>query len=163
MPPSRTGKGGIAVWPSRIGTPAARAVADQTLVFTTRDLGRQAARLIREVENSGKPAFITRYGRFIATITPLTPGQVESEVLPEMARQLAKQGHGRQLPSRTSTAGAASRWSRLLALTGQQISGTLSRARGRIAHYRRAPGPARSAGASHRSKTVPPALVTRAR
>jgi antitoxin (DNA-binding transcriptional repressor) of toxin-antitoxin stability system len=150
------------VWRSRTGTPIARAGADQTLVFTTHDLGRQAARLIREIENSGKPAFITRYGRFIATITPLAPGQVESEVLPEMARQLAKQGHGRPLPSGTSTAGAASRWSRLLALADRQISGTLSRARGRLAHDRRAPGPVRSARASHGGKTVRAALVTRA-
>jgi antitoxin (DNA-binding transcriptional repressor) of toxin-antitoxin stability system len=127
------------VWPSRTGTPTARAGADQTLVFTTHDLGRQAARLIREIENSGKPAVITRYGRFVATITPLAAGQVESEVLPEMARQIGEQGHGRPLPSGTSAAaGAASRWLRLLTSTAQQISGMLSRARGRLVHDRRA-------------------------
>jgi antitoxin (DNA-binding transcriptional repressor) of toxin-antitoxin stability system len=126
------------MWPSRTGTPIARASADQTLVFTTHDLGRQAARLIREIENSGKPAVITRYGRFVATITPLAAGQVESEVLPKMARQIGEQGHGRPLPSGTSkAAGTASRWLRLLAPTAQQISGTLSRARGRLAHDRR--------------------------
>jgi antitoxin (DNA-binding transcriptional repressor) of toxin-antitoxin stability system len=126
------------VWPSRTGTPTARAGADQTLVFTTHDLGRQAARLIREIENSGRPALITRHGRFVATITPLAPGQVESRVLPEMARQIGERGHGRPLPFATSTAaGAASRWSRLLAPAGRQISGTLSCARRRVAHDRR--------------------------
>ena len=135
-------------------------VAEDALIYSVRELGRQTARIVNEIENSGKPAFITRYGRFIATITPLAPGQVESEVLAEMARQLAKQGHGRPLPSCTSTAGAVSRWSRLLALADRQISGTLSRARGRLAHDRRAPGPALSARASHGGKRVPAALVT---
>ena len=59
-----------------------------------RELGQQAARIMTEVENSGKPALITRHGRFIAIITPLAPGQVESRVLPEMARQIAKRDHG---------------------------------------------------------------------
>ena len=66
-------------------------VAGDALIYSMRELGRQAGRIVREIENSGKPAFITRYGRFIATITPLASGQVESEVLPEMARQIAKQ------------------------------------------------------------------------
>ncbi len=63
-------------------------VGDQALVFTMRELGPQADRLISEIEKAGKPAVITRHGRFVATITPLAPGQVESQVLPEMARQL---------------------------------------------------------------------------
>jgi antitoxin (DNA-binding transcriptional repressor) of toxin-antitoxin stability system len=66
-------------------------VGEDALIYSVRELGRQAARIVSEIENSGKPAFITRYGRFIATITPLAAGQVESEVLPEMARQIAKQ------------------------------------------------------------------------
>jgi hypothetical protein len=66
-------------------------VAEDALIYSMRELGRQAARIVSEIENSGKPAFITRYGRFIATVAPLAPGQVESEVLPEMARQIAKQ------------------------------------------------------------------------
>jgi hypothetical protein len=54
-----------------------------------RDLTRQAARIMAEIEQSGKPAFITRLGRFAAVITPLAPGQVESQVLAEMAREIA--------------------------------------------------------------------------
>ena len=65
-------------------------VAGDALIYSMRELGRQAGRIVREIENSGKPAFITRYGRFIATITPLASGQVESEVLPELALQVAK-------------------------------------------------------------------------
>ena len=80
--------------PSRTESPRAQVGDDQALVFTMRELGQQAARIMTEVENSGKPALITRHGRFIAIITPLAPGQVESRVLPEMARQIAKRDHG---------------------------------------------------------------------
>ena len=43
-----------------------------------------------EIEETGKPAFITRHGRFVAIIKPLPPGQVESRVLAEMAREIGK-------------------------------------------------------------------------
>jgi len=56
-----------------------------------RDLNRQTAQIMAEVERSGKPAFITRHGRFVAIIKPLEPGEVESRVLAEMARQITKQ------------------------------------------------------------------------
>jgi antitoxin (DNA-binding transcriptional repressor) of toxin-antitoxin stability system len=38
---------------------------------------------------AGKPALITRYGRFVAVITPLEPG-LEARVLAEMAREIGK-------------------------------------------------------------------------
>jgi hypothetical protein len=76
---------------ARAQYPASWVAEDDALIYSVRELGRQAARIVSEIENSGKPAFITRYGRFVATITPLAPGQVESEVLPEMARQIANQ------------------------------------------------------------------------
>jgi len=65
---------------------------DDALVFTMRDLNQQTARVMAEIEESGKPAFITRHGRFVAVITPLVPGRVESRVLAEMAREIAKRG-----------------------------------------------------------------------
>ena len=74
---------------------------DEALVFTMRDLNQQTPRLMKEIEKAGRPAVITRHGRFIATITPLAPGQVVSQVLPEMARQIAK-GHQRVRPLRGS-------------------------------------------------------------
>jgi antitoxin (DNA-binding transcriptional repressor) of toxin-antitoxin stability system len=76
---------------ARAQYPSSWVAEDDALIYSVRELGRQAARIIGEIENSGKPAVITRYGRFVATITPLAPGQLESEVLPEMARQIAKQ------------------------------------------------------------------------
>jgi antitoxin (DNA-binding transcriptional repressor) of toxin-antitoxin stability system len=75
-----------------------------------RELGPQAARLIGEIQKAGRPVIITSHGRFVATITPLVPGQVESQVLPEMARQI---GRARlelaPAPGVSTAAGAASR------------------------------------------------------
>jgi antitoxin (DNA-binding transcriptional repressor) of toxin-antitoxin stability system len=67
---------------------------DDALVYTMRELNQQTARLMEDLEKAGKPAIITRHGRFIAIIRPLAPGQVESRVLPEMARQLANRDQG---------------------------------------------------------------------
>lgn len=55
------------------------------LVCTLGDLSRDTARIMAEIEAAGKPAFITRHGRFIATIIPLEPGEVESRVLSDGA------------------------------------------------------------------------------
>jgi hypothetical protein len=54
-----------------------------------RDLAQQARSIISEIEKSGQSAFITWYGRFVAIITPLPPGQIESGALGEMAREIA--------------------------------------------------------------------------
>lgn len=63
---------------------------EEALVYTMRELNQQTARIMSEIERTGKPAFITRHGRFVATIVPLEPGQVESRVLAEMAREIGK-------------------------------------------------------------------------
>jgi antitoxin (DNA-binding transcriptional repressor) of toxin-antitoxin stability system len=60
----------------------------ETLVYTMRDLNQRLSCIISEIETTGRSAFITRHGRFIAVITPLAPGQVESRVLDEMAREI---------------------------------------------------------------------------
>ena len=83
---------------------------DDALVYTMRDLNQQTARIMKEIDHAGKPAIITRHGRFIDIITPIAPGQVESRVMPEMARQFAKRD-----PSHPVAAIAARpRWSRAL-------------------------------------------------
>jgi antitoxin (DNA-binding transcriptional repressor) of toxin-antitoxin stability system len=78
------------VSPARTESPVVHVGNDDALVYTMRDLNQQTARIMAEIEKSGKPAFITKHGRFIAFITPLPPGRVESRVLAEMARELAK-------------------------------------------------------------------------
>jgi antitoxin (DNA-binding transcriptional repressor) of toxin-antitoxin stability system len=67
---------------------------DKALVFTMRELNQQTARIMGQIEKAGKPAFITRHGRFVALIMPLASGQVESRVLAEMTRELAMRDQG---------------------------------------------------------------------
>ena len=63
---------------------------EEALVFAMRELNQQTAPTIKEIERTGKPAIITNHGRFVAVIRLLAPGQVVSQVLPLVARQLAK-------------------------------------------------------------------------
>ena len=58
------------------------------IVYTMRDLNQNTARVINEIRQAGKPAFITHYGRFIAVITPLEPGEVEQQALAAIARSV---------------------------------------------------------------------------
>ena len=83
-------KAGAAVSAVRTNPPIAEGGGDEVLVYTMRDLSQQAARIMSEIERTGRPAFITRHGRFVAVIRPLAPGQVESRVLAEMAREIGK-------------------------------------------------------------------------
>jgi prevent-host-death family protein len=57
------------------------------LVYTMRDLNQQTARIMEEIAATGKPAYITKHGRYVAVITPLEPGRVESRILAELARE----------------------------------------------------------------------------
>lgn len=82
------------------------------LVFTMRDLAQRASHVISEVERTGLPAFITRHGRFIAVITPLATGEVESRVLTAIAREI----NGQEDPGNQDAAGPPPR--RLRATTG---------------------------------------------
>jgi antitoxin (DNA-binding transcriptional repressor) of toxin-antitoxin stability system len=81
---------GMAVSPVTAEPPISEVEDDEALVYTMRDLNQQTARVMSEIEKTGKPAFITRHGRFVAIITPVVPGQVESRVLAEMAREIGK-------------------------------------------------------------------------
>jgi antitoxin (DNA-binding transcriptional repressor) of toxin-antitoxin stability system len=63
---------------------------DKVLVYTMRDLDQHTARVMAEIEKTGKPALVTKHGRFVAMITPLRPGQIESRVLAKMAREIGK-------------------------------------------------------------------------
>jgi antitoxin (DNA-binding transcriptional repressor) of toxin-antitoxin stability system len=57
-------------------------------IYTMRELGQHAAKVMGEIEQSGIPAFITKHGRFIAMITPLAAGRIESLVLAAMAQEI---------------------------------------------------------------------------
>jgi antitoxin (DNA-binding transcriptional repressor) of toxin-antitoxin stability system len=49
--------------------------------YTMRDLNHRTADVIREINESGRPAAITRHGRFVALITPLANANVEAAAL----------------------------------------------------------------------------------
>ena len=70
--------------------PMVRVGDEEALVVAMRELNQQTAKIMSEIGKTGKPAVITNHGRFVAVMTPLAPGQVESRVLPMMARQAAK-------------------------------------------------------------------------
>jgi hypothetical protein len=76
--------------PVEVQYPTSWVNGDKALVYTMRELNRQTARIMGLIERTGKPAFSTRHGRFIALITPLATGQVESRVLTAMAREIGK-------------------------------------------------------------------------
>ena len=63
----------------------------EPLIYTMRDLNQQTARIMGEIEQTRKPAFITRHGRVVATIRPVMPGHIESRVLNEMAREMTRE------------------------------------------------------------------------
>jgi antitoxin (DNA-binding transcriptional repressor) of toxin-antitoxin stability system len=81
---------GVTVSPTRTNLSSSLQQVDgeEALVYTMRELNQQTARIMSEIESTGRTAFITRHGRFVATIVPLAPGQVESRVLAEMAREI---------------------------------------------------------------------------
>jgi antitoxin (DNA-binding transcriptional repressor) of toxin-antitoxin stability system len=83
-----------------------RVDGDDPLVYTVRDLNQRTASIISAIEMAGKPAFITRHGQFVAMITPLASGQVESHVLAEMARKIGEPtATGPQPPSTAAAIG----------------------------------------------------------
>ena len=57
-------------------------------LYTMRELNQRTADVIREINDTGEPAVITRHGRFVALITPLAGVRVESAVLGAVLDQL---------------------------------------------------------------------------
>jgi prevent-host-death family protein len=83
-------EGAVAAAPARESAPRPWA-GDEAPVYTMRDLNQRTAEVMKEIAEHKAPAFITKHGRFVAMITPLEAGQVESRVLAEMARQINKE------------------------------------------------------------------------
>jgi antitoxin (DNA-binding transcriptional repressor) of toxin-antitoxin stability system len=79
------------VAPSRNQSPVSLVEGDKPLVYPMRELNQQTARVLNEIKKYDRPGFITKHGRFDFMIVPLQPGQIESKVLPEIAREIGKQ------------------------------------------------------------------------
>jgi antitoxin (DNA-binding transcriptional repressor) of toxin-antitoxin stability system len=54
---------------------------DQVHVYTMRELNQDTAGTIQQINESGRPAVITRHGRFVAAIYPLAHTAVESRAV----------------------------------------------------------------------------------
>jgi len=54
-------------------------------VIRVRDLAADAEAVIRDLNRSGEPVFLTQHGRFVAVITPVGAGRIESQALAELA------------------------------------------------------------------------------
>lgn len=50
-------------------------------VIRVRDLEAGAEAVIRDLNRSGEPVFLTQHGRFVAVITPVEAGRIESQAL----------------------------------------------------------------------------------
>lgn len=50
-------------------------------IYTMRELNQNTAQVLDEINRSGRPAAVTKHGRFVALITPLLGAQIESLVL----------------------------------------------------------------------------------
>lgn len=59
----------------------------EPLVFTMRELNQQTSRVMGEIERSGRGAYITSRGRYVAIVVPLKQGEVESQVLREIGKR----------------------------------------------------------------------------
>jgi antitoxin (DNA-binding transcriptional repressor) of toxin-antitoxin stability system len=65
-----------------------RAMADgEPLVFTMRELNQDTSRVMGAIRNSGRPAYITLRGQYVAVVVPLKPGEIESQVLRELGER----------------------------------------------------------------------------
>lgn len=60
-------------------SPLAQVASSHT--YSMRELNQNTAHVIREINESGEPALITRQGRPVALITPLANARVEAAVL----------------------------------------------------------------------------------
>lgn len=71
--------------------------------YTMRELNQRTAEVIKEINDSGMPAAITRRGRFVALITPLANEHVESMVLGAV---LSAAENAQQLTGESTATGA---------------------------------------------------------
>jgi antitoxin (DNA-binding transcriptional repressor) of toxin-antitoxin stability system len=58
-----------------------------------RELSLHTAQVMKKLSDSGKPALITLRGRFVAVITPLAPGDMESKLISAALAESAAATH----------------------------------------------------------------------
>ena len=70
-----------------------RVINDEVRIFKVSDLNQDTAGVLKQINDGGKPAVVTRHGRFVAMITPLEGHNIEGLLLDAMTneRDLAPQ------------------------------------------------------------------------
>ncbi|GAB2947677.1 hypothetical protein ACFMQL_10015 [Nonomuraea fastidiosa] len=58
-------------------------------IYKMRDLNQRTAEVIQEINESGRPAIVTRHGRFVALISPLINKGLEGELIAKFLEQEA--------------------------------------------------------------------------
>lgn len=54
---------------------------DEVSVYRMRDLNQHTAGVLKAINDTGRPAFITRHGRYVAMITPLEGQNIEGRLI----------------------------------------------------------------------------------
>ena len=62
----------------------ARLAVNNERIVSVRELSQDTSGVLRKLEESGEPLLITRYGRFIGALVPLSHSRVEQEVLGDL-------------------------------------------------------------------------------
>jgi prevent-host-death family protein len=71
----------------RLGAPVS---SDQ--LYTMRQLNQRTADVLREINETGRPALITRHGRFVAMIVPLANAGVEGAIAGKLLDEMELRG-----------------------------------------------------------------------
>lgn len=64
----------------------------ESRIVTMRELSQRTAQVINEINESGRPAMLTRHGRFLAVIYPLAHQRIESFVLSRLDELVGTRG-----------------------------------------------------------------------
>lgn len=57
-------------------------------IVTMRELSNNAANVVRDVNEDGRPALVTKHGRFVAVLTPIAGVRVEAIAIEKMGGSL---------------------------------------------------------------------------
>lgn len=54
---------------------------DEVRIYRVSDLNQDTAGVLRQINEAGRPAMVTKHGRFVAMITPLEGRNIEGRLL----------------------------------------------------------------------------------
>lgn len=78
-------------------------------IITVRELTRDTAAVLREINDKSEPALVTRHGRFVALLTPLEGTKLEVRALDRLGSELPDPDTLEHGPETTVSLGEARR------------------------------------------------------